>query len=68
MMVNMRDWVLLSLDESMGTRVLQEMEELVGMQRPTASMYGLTVICMSGVLRWPLELQEAKDHPKLRAK
>jgi hypothetical protein len=68
MIVNMRDWVVRSLDESMATRVQQEMEELVEMQRPTASMCGLTVICMSGVLHWPLELQEATDHPKQLAK
>jgi len=69
MMVNMMDWVVLCLDESMGTPVLQETEELAEMQQPIALMRGHTAIFMSEVLRWqPQELPEAKGPPKQRAK
>jgi hypothetical protein len=67
MMVNMRDWVVLFQDESMGTLVLQEMEELAEM-RSMASMRGLTAICMSVVFHWPREPLEAKGPPKQRAR
>ena len=68
MMVNTKGWAVLFLDELMDIQVLREMEELAEMQ-PIASTRGLTVIYMSVVLPWlPLELQEAKDPPKRRAK
>jgi len=67
MMVNMTDWVELFLDESMGTLVLREMEELAEMQS-IASMRGLIAICMSVVFRWRLGLLEAKGPPKQRAR
>ena len=67
MMVNMRDWVALFQDESMGTQVLPEMEEFAEMAS-MASMRGLTVIFMSVVFRWQQELLEAKGLRKQRAR
>jgi len=66
-MVNMRDWVVLFQDESMGTLVLQETEELAEM-RSMASMRGLTAICMSAVLHWPQGPPEATGPLKQRAR
>ena len=63
----MRDWVVLFQDESMGTLVLQEMEELAEM-RSIASMRGLIAIYTSVVFRWLLALLEAKGPPKQRAR
>ena len=63
----MRDWAVLFQDESMGTLVLQEMEELAGTQS-MASMRGLTAICMSAVFHWHQGPLEAKGPLKQRAR
>ena len=53
MTVNMMDWVVLFLDESMGTQVQQEMERFAEIHQHIALMCGHTAIFMSAVPHWP---------------